>query len=1266
MKKLYLIVLLLICVSQTSFAQLSNFVLTLDKTDETCTGNASLSFTVTNTVPGSTIIYRIYKLPDVVNSIAVLSGNTFGGLTAGTYRVVSTQTLDESSGTQQQDIIIVDRRVIVTYELTSIQDTCNSGTIIATVLTGTAVTYEIITGPVLVPPQAFNSFTNLPAGTYNIRVIDNCGEGVVQTYTLTFTNPPNLTISSPTALCELESCDSRTIRYFITADNSTTIRYPLTIAVTVFPPGGGTPIVQTQTLTSGDQTSNLITNTIPFYYDQAYSYSIRVTDGCGNVYVRDLTQPRLLLTASAEDQYSHCLNGFGIGLCNYVAPYTVTFLSAPAGFNPLTANVNHPGPFSSSGVRYRAPDMANQVPIGVYRIQVTDACGHTAITQVNIRQHEPLFAILFPPDICEDQYLRIPAEPSIGPLISSAVFISSTADLGHPIPYDVSGNIQSGVLFMQIPPGTYVVQGMDVCGNPYIYTIVIPPREFVVRIRAQGASCAPGGVGNVSVDALEGSRLISIVITQAPSTYSETLPYTAFNWDPTTSQVFTYNIPNLPPGEYVLQITDQCGLVIFRNVTIPIITSYDPIGLIERKGCGDTYDSINLASPNGPLLIVIITAAPASFPFSLPYDVSFNIATNGGFYMNSFPEGSYTFYTKDICDVEKTSTFDLEGYHHGGNIDVLNNCGSFDLVMNFSDNATNQSNLFWLQRLDPLTGQWTHPLTGVVYPPNSLPNTINSYAVNNMATNYNIVAFGTFRVLSRFSYYNNGSSQLISCIQTVKTFDYTGELEIINAYAIPCVNGGSQVFIITNGTPPLDFRITIKDGQPFIVNNGTSNSFANLQPGVYNFRVQDICGNIVNRLLDITTLQQPEIASSNLCEGLSGQLSVQPFSFLNYEWWMGNNTATILSTTNTLTFNPYTSANQGVYHVRIYSTTTNSCVDRVLTYTISPNTLPNAGLDGVRTLCGNSSTLNLFTILNGPYDSGGSWEELTSSGMLVGNNWLPAGLPVGTYTFRYTVNGFCGSSDNSMVNITINPAVDVPVISATTPYCLGDDIEFSVQTIPSAVYQWTGPNNFTSTLQNPTITNTTAANAGVYAVTATVDQCNSSSTVAIINNPMPDYTYETVCTSGVFTVRIIPTTPGSFDPTTATYAWTGPNNFTSTDNPLVLTNQLVGNYNVVVTNSEGCFIPQEINITSTFCDFPNVITPGGDGINDSLDLTNYDVELLQIFSRWGRLVYEKNNYTNQWYGQNMHGSFLPDSTYYYFVKLRNGEEKHGWIFVGRG
>ncbi|UPT69573.1 MAG: gliding motility-associated C-terminal domain-containing protein [Flavobacterium sp. JAD_PAG50586_2] len=1265
MKKLFFI-LVFTLFAQASYSQLDNFILTVTHTDESCTGNASLSFNSTNTTPGSVIVYRIYRLPDVVNAITVTAANTFGGLTAGNYRVVATQTLGNDSGTQQQDVVILDTRTYITFQTSGIALDCDTGTITVNVLTGNPATYEIVSGPVIVAPQTSNSFTNLPSGTYNIRVNDVCGEGVVQTYTLLFSNPPNLTISTPSPECALTSCNTISVSYLVNANGTTNIRYPLTVEVTVFPPGGGTPIVQNQIITSGDPSSLSLSTEIPFYYGQLYTYNIRVVDACGNLYTRNNIQVNLQLTLGGEQTYSNCIKGIQLQLCNFLPPYTVTFLSAPAGFNPTTYNGQHPGPFTSAGTNYISTP-TSEIPNGTYQIQVTDACNHTATTQVIVRDVEPLYTIVVLPATCDiNTFVQIPRDTSAGPFISTAIITSATATLPSPIPYDVTSQISSGILLMELPPGTYTIQGMDVCGHPYSYTFTMPPKIFNVTATPNNITgCSANAFGSIRITSI-GALLSSIIITQAPPAFTQPLPYNASSLIPTGGSALL-TIFNLPAGTYTLEINDSCNNQYTRVVTIMTNISVAPLVFADRKGCGDNLDSITLFSQNGALQTVIITAAPPSFPFTLPYDVSFNIASIGIFFMNSFPEGSYTFFTRDICNNELTSTYNLTGYRQGGTIQVNGNCGSFDLNMNFTDNtAAAQFTVFWLQKFNPLTNQWTHPITGAVYPANSNPNATNSYSLNNNAINYNIVATGTFRVITHFNYYSNGLPPPSFCVQTVKTFDYDGGLQIVSAYSIPCVNGANQVFVIANGAPPLNYRITSMNGAPFIVNNGTSNSFAGLMLGTYNFRVQDACGNIVNRLFDITTLQEPSISASNLCDGLSGSLSVQAFSFLNYEWWKDNNTANILSTTNTLTFNPFTNANAGVYHVRIWSTTLNSCVDRILTYTIAPSTLPNAGLDGSRVICMDDTPINLFTILNGPYDAGGIWVETTSSGMLVGSNWSPAGLPVGTYTFTYTVNGFCNTVDDATVTVTINAAVEVPVISVAPAFCPGEDLNFSIQPIVGATYQWTGPNSFTSALQNPTIPNATDANSGTYTIKATIGNCESEANVVIVTNPVPDYTYETACQSGAFTVKIVPTQNSSFDPNTATYAWTGPNSFTSTSNPLILTNQPIGVYNVLVTNDVGCFSPQEININRTFCDFPSVVTPDNDGTNDDFDLTNYDVDLLQIFSRWGRLVYEEHNYLKGWYGQNMHGGFLPDSTYYYFVRLKNGQEKHGWVFVGRG
>ena len=81
------------------------------------------------------------------------------------------------------------------------------------------------------------------------------------------------------------------------------------------------------------------------------------------------------------------------------------------------------------------------------------------------------------------------------------------------------------------------------------------------------------------------------------------------------------------------------------------------------------------------------------------------------------------------------------------------------------------------------------------------------------------------------------------------------------------------------------------------------------------------------------------------------------------------------------------------------------------------------------------------------------------------------------------------------------------------PYCVGDDIQLTVTTQAGATYQWTGPNNFNSTIQNPLILNCTLEMAGTYTCVTTVDGETTSGSTDVIIYPQPaaDFTYVPAC-----------------------------------------------------------------------------------------------------------------------------------------------------------
>jgi hypothetical protein len=106
----------------------------------------------------------------------------------------------------------------------------------------------------------------------------------------------------------------------------------------------------------------------------------------------------------------------------------------------------------------------------------------------------------------------------------------------------------------------------------------------------------------------------------------------------------------------------------------------------------------------------------------------------------------------------------------------------------------------------------------------------------------------------------------------------------------------------------------------------------------------------------------------------------------------------------------------------------------------------------------------------------------------------------GTYTL--TVTNTAGCSASTTVAVTIN-TVNLPTAVANIP-CAGGDLNLIGGPSAMASYSWTGPNGFTSSVQNPTITGVTAAAAGTYTLTVIYPTGGSASvTVDVIINPLP-------------------------------------------------------------------------------------------------------------------------------------------------------------------
>ncbi len=74
---------------------------------------------------------------------------------------------------------------------------------------------------------------------------------------------------------------------------------------------------------------------------------------------------------------------------------------------------------------------------------------------------------------------------------------------------------------------------------------------------------------------------------------------------------------------------------------------------------------------------------------------------------------------------------------------------------------------------------------------------------------------------------------------------------------------------------------------------------------------------------------------------------------------------------------------------------------------------------------------------------------------------------------------------------------------------------------------------------------------------------------------------------------------------------------------------------------------------------PTAFTPNNDGRNDTWEISNLDAypsSVVQLFNRWGELVFYAENYQNSFDGKDLSGQMLPSGGYFYRVKVFNDQE----------
>lgn len=125
------------------------------------------------------------------------------------------------------------------------------------------------------------------------------------------------------------------------------------------------------------------------------------------------------------------------------------------------------------------------------------------------------------------------------------------------------------------------------------------------------------------------------------------------------------------------------------------------------------------------------------------------------------------------------------------------------------------------------------------------------------------------------------------------------------------------------------------------------------------------------------------------------------------------------------------------------------------------------------------------------------------------------------------------------------------------------------------------------------------------------------------------------------------------------------NNYQSSN---VFTNVRGGDHTIYVISADNCApVSTNINVIELY----NVITPNGDGVNDILDysgLLKKEDSFLQIFDRYGKLLFTGNKSNNYIWDGRAFGKELSTGSYWYVMKWREPgtptvNQYSGWILV---
>jgi gliding motility-associated-like protein len=290
----------------------------------------------------------------------------------------------------------------------------------------------------------------------------------------------------------------------------------------------------------------------------------------------------------------------------------------------------------------------------------------------------------------------------------------------------------------------------------------------------------------------------------------------------------------------------------------------------------------------------------------------------------------------------------------------------------------------------------------------------------------------------------------------------------------------------------------------------------------------------------------------------------------------------------------------------------------------------------------------------------GNWTVTSSPTVFTVNGTGPAttasmtGMTAGiTYTFTATNSEGCVSTATSSVIIGAQPIIPLaPTGDLIQEFCVTALSEVSnLTTLAGSNIQW-----YDAAVSGNLLDPQTPLEDGVhYYATQTVAGCESSLSLDVV---VQLDALELVSVSQI--QPICGQENGSI--TVNGINGMGANTYTWSNGASGSTLSGIGNgqYTVTVVDSLGCSDGLVVDIECLPI-IPEIITANGNGKNDTWILYLDAKAKVQIYNRWGSLVYSASPYLDDWDGKANTGGtvgneYLPSGTYFYIIDYNNGEK----------